>query len=65
LVTLIITHADAAIVLPLTTLIRLISADPGVETQCRVHGTNAIEEYGRRRLGVGFRYALIVIRVQS
>lgn len=65
LVTLVVTHADAAVVLPLATRIRLIGADPGVETQRRVHGADAVEEHGRRRLGVGFRYTLIVIRVES
>lgn len=49
LVTLVVTHADAAvIVLPLTALICLIITHPRVKTQCRVYGADAIEEHGRR-----------------
>lgn len=66
LVTLIITHADAAvIVLPLAALIRLIVTHPRVKTQRRIYGADAVKEHGRRRLRVGFRDALIVVRIQA
>jgi len=47
LVALIVTHADAAVVLPLAALIRLIVANPGVQTKRRIHGADTVEEHWR------------------